>query len=70
MLTITQIAERLQVSPVAAYGWARQGLLPGVVRVGGTVRVDASAFEDFLRAGGCQTRKSRRPTATAVEEAR
>jgi len=51
LLTIPQVAERLQVSPQRAYEMARAGLLPAV-RLGRQVRVSEEALEDWIRKGG------------------
>jgi excisionase family DNA binding protein len=51
-LTAREIAGRLRVSPEAVYRWARQGELPGAVRIGGTLRVELRVLDEFLRRGG------------------
>ena len=49
-----EIAERLKVSRDAVYLWIRVGKIPSecVVRIAGTIRIDAEEFERRLRSGG------------------
>jgi hypothetical protein len=39
------------------YDWARRGLLPGVIRIAGTLRFDSDILEEFLRDGGDKSQK-------------
>ena len=52
LLTIAEVASILRVRTTRAYAIARQGLLPGVVRIGRQVRVDPSELVKFVCAGG------------------
>ena len=41
-LTVNEAAELLQVDTETVYRWLRQGLLPGVLRIGRTWRIPAN----------------------------
>ncbi len=51
LLTMTQVAKILQVSPSRVYELARQRLLP-VVRLGRQIRVDEDELREWIKAGG------------------
>jgi excisionase family DNA binding protein len=51
VLTITEVARRLRVSRNSAYELARLGRIPGVLRLGRTIRVSRTAFDDWLAKG-------------------
>jgi len=61
--TISEIAERFRVSPDTVYSWIERDLLPGVVRIGGTIRVDRMQLDAFVNTGGQPGRRVRRPKA-------
>lgn len=50
LLRMPQVAERLDVSLTRAYAIAP--FIPGVVRLGRSVRIPASALERFITRGG------------------
>jgi excisionase family DNA binding protein len=47
-----EVAERLDVRTGRAYELAREGRLPGVVRLGRQIRVDPAALDAFIAEGG------------------
>ncbi len=49
-LTISECAELLRLSERSVYGMARNGELPGAVKVGGKWRVERSTLMASLRA--------------------
>ena len=56
MLTVRQVAERLQVHVITVQRWLRSGRLRGI-RLGGTKagwRIPASELQRFLSAGGSE----------------
>ena len=73
--TPKEIALRLSVSRDAVYYWARCGKLPGAVRIGGTLRIELKAFDEFLRTGGdlrardADKQTVHRPCCTGIESA-
>ena len=52
LLRIEQVAEVLGVSKARAYALAREGTLPGIVRLKKQVRVDGQKLRDFIERGG------------------
>jgi excisionase family DNA binding protein len=52
LLETEELAAWLNVSPFRVYSLARQGILPGVVRLGRQLRFDREAIEQFVLAGG------------------
>lgn len=52
LLRAPEVAERLGVSPNRAYALMASGDLPGVVRLGRSVRLPADALERFIAGGG------------------
>jgi excisionase family DNA binding protein len=52
LLTIAEAATILRVRTSRAYDLARARMLPGVVRIGRQVRVDAAALDAWIAAGG------------------
>jgi len=49
LLTVTQVAEALQVEEDTVRRLARGGRLPGAARLSGRWRFEAAAFEGFCR---------------------
>ena len=60
VLTIEEVARLLRISRGAAYQAARRGELPGVRRVGRTLRVSRDAVLSWL-GQGCVSRKGTDP---------
>lgn len=60
VLTVEEVARLLRISRGAAYQAARRGELPGVRRVGRTLRVSRDAVLDWL-GQGCVSRKGTEP---------
>jgi excisionase family DNA binding protein len=54
-LTVEDVAKLLDVEISTVYMWARKNKLPGVVRIGRTVRFSRQVIEALLSGGG-QTR--------------
>ena len=52
LLTAVEAAQLLAITPARFYELARSGRLPGVVRLGRQVRVDADQLEAFIATGG------------------
>jgi excisionase family DNA binding protein len=52
LLTVPQIAAQLGVSLPRAYELCRLGLVPGVVRLGRQIRLDARAVDEWIARGG------------------
>ena len=52
LLRAPEVAKILDVQTAFVYLLAREGRLPGVVRLGRHVRFDPVAIEDFIRRGG------------------
>lgn len=59
-LTVEEVAKLLRISRGAAYQAVRRGELPGVVRVGRTLRVSRDAVLEWL-GQGCVSRKGTHP---------
>ena len=51
VLTVIEAAEFLRISRGSAYALAKRGELPGVFRLGRTLRVNRDAMLDSLRQG-------------------
>ena len=54
VLTPTEVAELLMVSPITVRQWAQKGLLPARTTAGGHRRFDRSAIEEFARERGIE----------------
>ena len=69
--TVAELAARFRVSEDTAYDWVRRDAIPGVVRLGGLIRIDVAALEDFLRQGGGprRVRRSRTRDGAAAQVA-
>ena len=52
LLTADEAAEMLRVKPHRIYALAREGRLPGCVRIGRQLRLTETALMDFIRNGG------------------
>ena len=52
LLTVVEAAERLNIARWRAYAEIRAGRLPGVVKIGHTIRVDPDALERWIARGG------------------
>lgn len=52
LLRAHEVAERLGVSPNRAYALMASGDLPGVVRLGRSVRLPSDALDQFIARGG------------------
>lgn len=52
LLTAPETAERLNVRLHRVYELVREGVLPGVVRLGRQIRVDPAALDEFIQSGG------------------
>lgn len=48
LLTVTEVAERLRISPGTAYRHCASGVLPAI-KLGGAIRVDEDDLQDLLR---------------------
>jgi excisionase family DNA binding protein len=48
LLRVQEAATMLAISRSRAYQMAQAGTLPGVVRLGGSIRVNARALEDWI----------------------
>jgi excisionase family DNA binding protein len=53
ILTVPELAALLRVSLPTAYSAVKRGEVPGVVRVGRTVRISRQAVLSWLGAQGC-----------------
>jgi excisionase family DNA binding protein len=53
LLTVNEVAERLQVSNARVYELLREEILPGVA-LGRQRRVNPVALEEFIKAGGAK----------------
>lgn len=42
----------MKVTQQTAYNWARTDRIPGVLRIGRTIRIDEDLLNDFIRRGG------------------
>ena len=69
--TVAELAARFRVSEDTAYDWVRRDAVPGVVRLGGLIRIDVARLDEFLRQGGSprRTRTERRRKIAKVERA-
>ena len=68
LLTVTEVAERVRVSPELVRRWLREGRLRGV-RLGGTRlgwRIPKSELERFLSAAGLATVEAEETTRRVV----
>jgi excisionase family DNA binding protein len=52
LITIRLAAELLKVTEQTAYYWARTDRIPGVLKIGRTIRIDEDQIKDFIRRGG------------------
>lgn len=52
LLTVAEVSEVLRVPLGRGYQLARQGVLPGTVRLGRQIRVRADMLQQFIEAGG------------------
>lgn len=52
LLRANEVADMLNVPRAFVYTLAREGRLPGAVRLGQHVRFDPRAIEEFIAAGG------------------
>lgn len=52
LLTVLEVAEILRVSTDHVYEMVRQGKLPGVVRVGRYIRIQAHELMEWIDGGG------------------
>lgn len=52
LLKVPQVAELLDVTVARGYQLAREGVLPGVVRIGRQVRIDADTLAAWIANGG------------------
>ena len=52
LLTVAEVAARWKVRPPRVYQLIRDRVLPGVVRVGRQIRLDASCLREWAAAGG------------------
>src|SRR5262245_7602487 len=52
LLTVPQVAAHLAVSVPRVYELCRLGLVPGVVRLGRQIRLDARAVDEWIACGG------------------
>lgn len=50
LIRIPEAAKRLSISRTSAYELAAQGRLPGVVRIGKSIRVATKAIDEFIDA--------------------
>lgn len=52
LLTLQEVAEILRITYWRCADLARQGVLPGVVKLGRQYRIDPRKLEEFIQAGG------------------
>jgi predicted DNA-binding transcriptional regulator AlpA len=52
LVPVDWVAARLGVNRFRAYELMRTGQVPGIVRIGRSIRVDSEAVEAFIREGG------------------
>jgi excisionase family DNA binding protein len=75
LVTVAEVAESWRVPPARVYQLARDGVLPGVVRIGRLVRLDVARLREWAAAGGRSLAGSRicptveRPDDAAEERA-
>ena len=62
LLSISDTARAIKKSEVTVRRLIRQGFLPGVVRIGGSVQIDGRKLREFIEVGG---RGGRRPKASS-----
>ena len=48
LTTAREVATALKISDDTVWRWIRDGKIPGVLRVGGSLRIPAQWLEDFL----------------------
>lgn len=52
LLTVTEVAQMLRVSPSTAKKWAAEGKLPGTLpKIGGLWRIHEATFLAYIRGG-------------------
>jgi excisionase family DNA binding protein len=54
LLTIPEVANVFRVPRARAYELAREGAIPGVIRLGKQIRVDEGKLRAFIESGGTQ----------------
>jgi excisionase family DNA binding protein len=70
LVTVAEVAERWRIPPAHVYQLIRAGVLPGVVRLGRLVRLDASLLREWAAAGGWSLGGSRiRPMEEPPDDA-
>jgi excisionase family DNA binding protein len=70
LVTVAEVAESWRVPPARIYQLIRDGDLPGVVRLGRLVRLDAARLREWAAAGGRSLVGSRiRPTEETPDDA-
>lgn len=52
LLTVQEVAQRLRVTEHSLYSWIRRGLVPGVVRLGRSIRLRSAEVDRWIDAGG------------------
>ena len=52
LLNAQEVAERLSLPKARVYALAREGRIPGVLRLGSQIRFDPQALEAWIRNGG------------------
>jgi excisionase family DNA binding protein len=65
LLTVGQASELLNVSESRVYALVREHRLPGVVRIGRTLRVDPVVLQQYIASGGQALAGGWRREATA-----
>lgn len=67
---VSEIADRFRVSADAVYLWIRRGKIPAdcVVRIAGTIRVDAEQFAQRIHSGALLHARGCRRPATGEPE--
>jgi excisionase family DNA binding protein len=52
VLTVDDLHRRLRIGKRKCYELIRQGRIPGVIRLGGSIRISAAAIDRWLDAAG------------------
>ncbi len=67
LMTVSEAADFLRVAHYRIYQLARQGVVPGVVRLGRQVRFDPDRLEVFVSQGGANSIPARTESLTTSE---
>lgn len=57
VMTVPELAQRLHIGTGAAYEAVKRGDVPGVIRIGRTIRISRAAVDRWLQGGNQEARE-------------